>query len=444
MPIRRGGWVIIAEHNLKRALPGKFVLAVTVGGVVGLGILRGPGEIAAVIPDPFFYLALWLLGGLFVLMSTAVAAELVGMTPRSGGTYSLIRRAYGPYPGFVIGWVDWLSFVADIALKAVVILEFLAILFPETAARHTLLSIMVTTVFAAFQLRGIALSALIQEFATAAIGLVIVGLAMVLLLVDAPVISATANAPVKTGLTDWSLVIATIIFTYDGWLYAAYFSGEIKGGAGAVARSSIKGVVIIIALYMLLNFALVKSVGLAALAGSDLALAHALELATSPAAGSAVVVAAILILLSHQNLAYMGAPRILHALAVDGFAAKRAQKIGKGGNPIFAVLVTWLLSVGLILLGGFEFLLLLSVFFYVPLYLALIAGVLILRKREPDSERPYRAWGHPYSTVLCLLGWTLITAFQAFAERETAVYAVAMVAVSWPVYWYLARKNKGR
>jgi len=430
----------VTEQGLTRVLPAKFVLAVTVGGVIGLGILRGPGEIAEVIPDPFFYLALWLLGGLFVLLSTAVAAELVGLTPRSGGTYSLIRRAYGPYPGFVIGWVDWLSFVADIALKAVVIMEFVAILFPETVAWRTLLSIMVTTVFAAFQLRGIALGALIQEFATAAIGLFIAGLAMLLFFVQGPLVSAAVILPVKTGFSDWSLVIATIIFTYDGWLYAAYFSGEIKGGAGAVARSSIKGVVIVIALYMLLNFALVKSVGLTALAGNNLALAHALELAISPAAGSAVVAAAILILLSHQNLAYMGGPRILHALAVDGFAAKRAQKVGKGGNPIVAVLVTWVLSVGLILLGGFKFLLLLSVFFYVPLYLALIVGVLILRQREPDSERPYRAWGHPYSTIVCLIGWMLITAFQAFAERETAVYALAMVSVSWPVYRYLVRK----
>jgi APA family basic amino acid/polyamine antiporter len=298
----------------------------------------------------------------------------------------------------------------------------------------------VTTVFAAFQLRGIALSGLIQEFATAAIGLVVVGLALLLFFVEAPVITATEPMPVKTGFSDWSLVIATIIFTYDGWLYACYFSGEIKGGAGAVVRSSIKGVVIVIALYMLLNVALVKSVGLTALAGSDLALAHALELAISPAAGSAVVAAAILILLSHQNLAYMGAPRIIYALAVDGFAAQRAQKVGKGGNPIFAVLLTWVLSVGLILLGGFEFLLLLSVFFFVPLYLALIVGVLILRKREPEIERPYRAWGHPYSTIVCLIGWTLVTLFQAYVERETAVYAVAMVTVSWPVYRYLVRK----
>jgi APA family basic amino acid/polyamine antiporter len=198
--------------------------------------------------------------------------------------------------------------------------------------------------------------------------------------------------------------------------------------------------VIVIALYMLLNLALVKSVGLASLAGSDLALARAVELAVHPAASTVIVAAAILILLSHQNLEYMTGPRILQALAVDGFLTRKAQDVGKGGNPVLAILITWLVSVALIFLGGFEFLLLLAVFFYVPLYLALIAGILVLRKREPDSERPYRAWGHPYSTIVCLIGWTIVTVFQAYAERETALYAVAMVAVSWPVYLYLSRK----
>jgi APA family basic amino acid/polyamine antiporter len=114
----------MSDQSPKRALPSRFVIAVTVGGVVGLGILRGPGEIAAVVTEPGLYLTLWFLGGLFILLSTAVVAELLGMTPRSGGAYPLIRHAYGPYPGFVIGWADWLSFAADLALKAVVVMEF--------------------------------------------------------------------------------------------------------------------------------------------------------------------------------------------------------------------------------------------------------------------------------------------------------------------------------
>jgi len=426
---------------MKPVLHGRFAVAVIIGGVVGLGILRGPGEIAAVVGDAPLYLALWLLPGLFVLMSTAVAAELVGMTPRSGGMYALVRRAYGPYPGFLIGWADWLTYAADLALKAVVIMEFVVLLFPAAEAWQTPLAIVVTTLFAAIQLRGISLGALIQESAVALIGLVVVGLSVVLLFAEAPDAVAVDPAPAESSLRDWSLVIATIIFTYDGWLYASYFSAEIKGGAGAVARSCVKGVVLVIVMYMLLNFALVNSAGLAALAGNELALARALELTVHPAAGTFIIAAAILILLSHQNLEYMSGPRILQALAVDGLVAKRAQKVGKGGNPVFAILVTWLVTFGLILIGGFEFLLLLSVFFYIPLYLALIAGVVILRRREPDSERPFRAWGHPWSTALCLVCWTLITVFQAYAERDTALYAVAMVAVSWPVYIYLTRRS---
>jgi APA family basic amino acid/polyamine antiporter len=399
----------------------RFVLVVTVGGVIGLSILRSPGEIAEVVTEPLPYLSLWMLAGLFVLLSTAVCAELVGMTPRSGGMYSLVRRAYGPYPGFVIGWVDWLTFATDIALKSVVIVEFTALLFPAAAAWDTPLAIAISTAFAAIQLRGISLGAFIQESTTSLIGLVIIALSLVLLFVDPPETGFISAEPAADSLGRWSLVIAAIIFTYDGWLYASYFSGEIRGGAGAVARSCIKAMVIVLGLYLLLNIALVNSVGLASLAGSELALSRALELAVHPAAGLFVLAAAILILLSHQNLLYMSAPRILQALAVDGLMAQRASNVSKGGNPVFAVLVTWLVSIGLILRGGFEFLLLLSTFFYVPLYLALIVGVLILRRREPDSERPYRAWGHPYSTIACLAGF-------------------AMVALSWPAYRYLASR----
>jgi APA family basic amino acid/polyamine antiporter len=427
-----------AVQGLKRTLGTGFVLAVVVGGVIGLGILRTPGEIAAVVPGPFLYMSLWVLGGLFVLLSTAVTAELVGMTPRSGGTYPLVRRAYGPYSGFVIGWVDWLSFVADIALKAVVVVEFVALLLPAALAWQTALSIAVTSVFAASQLRGVALGAAIQRTATAAVGLLIVGLSLALFIAGPTAIADAASAPAaKTGLGAWSLVAATIIFTYDGWLYAAYFSGEVKEGGGAIARMCVKGLVVVIALYLLLNASIVWSVPLSSVAGNDLALARALELAISPAAAAAVVVAAVLILMSHQNLGYLAVSRILNALAVDGLASKRAQTVGLGGNPVFAVLATWLLSVGLILIGGFEFLLHLCVFFFVMIYLVLIAGVMILRRREPESDRPYRAWGHPYSTAVCVAGWTAVTLFQAVAEPETALYAVIMVAVSWPVYRFL-------
>jgi APA family basic amino acid/polyamine antiporter len=417
-------------------------MAVIIGGIIGLGILRTPGEVAAVVPDPVKFVSLWVLSGLFILFTTVVAAELVGMTPRSGGTYTLVRRAYGPFPGFVIGWVDWLSFIGDISLKAVVVTEFATLLIPAVGQWQTPLAILVTSVFAALQLRGIALGAKVQQIAAVAIALIVVGFTLALVFAEPAVSSQATSAPdAANGLGAWSLVIASIIYTYDGWLYAAYFSGEIKGGSGTVARTCIKGLVVVILLYVFLVAALAWKVPLISLAGSELALASALEMVVSPLASTVVVVVAIMMLLTHQNLLYMSTPRILQALAVDGLAVRRAGEISKGGNPIFAVLLSWGLSVGLIMIGGFEFLLHLSIFFYLFLYVVLIAGIFILRSRQPDADRPYRAWGHPWSTAVCLLCWLLIALFQAVAEIETAVYAAIMVAIAWPMYRILARSG---
>jgi len=430
------------QHYPRRVLGSGFTYAAIVGGTIGLGILRTPGEIATVVTDPLMFVSLWVLGGLFVLLTAIVVGELMGMTPRSGGTYALVRRAYGPFPGFVIGWVDWLSFVADIALKAVVVTEFASLLIPATRQWQTPLAIIVSSVFAALQLRGVAMSAKIQEIAAAVIALIIVGFTVALVFAESAVSSGTALVPhAANGLGAWSLVIASIIYTYDGWSYPAYFSGEIKGGGGAVARACIKGAVIIILLYVFLVAALSWKVPLASLAGNELALAGALEMVVSPLASTVVLVAAIIMLLAHQNLLYMSTPRILQALAVDGLAVRRAGEISKGGNPIFAVLVSWGFSVGLIMIGGFHFLLYLSIFFFLFIYVVLVVGVIILRLRQPDTDRPYRAWGHPWSTYTCLFGWLFLGLFQAGAQIDTAAYAAIMVAISWPVYRYLVRSR---
>tara|TARA_B100000315_G_scaffold92030_1_gene84777 strand:- start:5896 stop:7200 length:1305 start_codon:yes stop_codon:yes gene_type:complete len=419
-----------------------FTMAAIIGGTIGLGILRTPGEVATVVTDPLMFVSLWVLGGLFSLLCAFVLAELIGMTPRSGGTYALVRNAYGPFPGFVIGWVDWLCFVGDIAFKAVVVTEFAAMLIPAARLWQTPLAIMASSVFAALQIRGIALGAKIQQVAASALALIVVGFTVVLVFAESAVSSGTALVPhAANGLGAWSLVFASIFYTYDGWDYPAYFGGEIKGGGGAVARSMIKGVVILSLLYVFLVAALAWKVPLASLAGKELALASALEMVVSPLASKVVLAVAIVMLLAHQNLLYMSTPRILQALAVDGLAVSRAGEISKGGNPIFAVLLSWGFSVFLIMIGGFHFLLHLLMFFVLFITVVLIAGVIILRSRQPDADRPYRAWGHPWSTYTCLFGCIFLSLFEAVAQIDTAAYAAIFVAISWPVYRALVRSG---
>jgi len=431
------------KNQLQQVLGGGFAIAAGVGTIIGLGILRTPGEIAAVFSNPWIYVGLWIAVGLFVLMSTAVVTELVGMNVRSGGYYVLVKKALGPYPGFVIGWIDWLCFGAVIALKTTVLVEYIALLIPAADPWQKVLAVAITSVFAILQLRGVLLAGAIQRYAAAGMGLIIVGLTLALILAD-PVNQALPDAAVQQtggsapGLTAYGLVLAAIVFTYDGWLMASYFGGEIVGGGAAVARACIRGVLIILLLYVTLNAALAFTVPLEQLAGQELALAHALGLTWGEGAGTFVLLAAILILLTHQNGNYMTAPRALYALSLDGLGTDRATAVGRG-NPVFAVLLTWVLAVSLIVVGGFEFLLNMSALFFVVLYLALLFGVLRLRKTQPLADRPYRAWGHPYSTTICVAGWTLISLFMAYTAPESFVSALIMTACSLPIYAYLVR-----
>ena len=429
----------IINPPLKRVLSSGFAISACVGGIIGLGILRTPGEIAAVFPDPFMYVGLWLLGGLFALLSISVIAELVGITPRSGGIYALVKHAFGPYPGFLMGWTDWLSFGATIALKATVLVEYLSLLIPALNGWQTPAAVIVTTSFALLQLLGVRLGASIQQIAASGIAMMVVGFSIALLFADPVAAADGQNISSAAGISQYGLVAAGIIFTYDGWVGASYFSGEIKGGGGSVARACVKSVAIILLLFVSLNAALAFSVPLEQLANNELALAGAMDIAFGPGAGTIVIVAAILILLAHQNLNYLQAPRILFALSEDGFGVSRATRVGSRGNPVFSVLMTWVLGVGLILMGGFEFLLNFNVLLFVFIYVALLLGVFRLRRREPQTDRPYRAWGHPYTSWFCIVGWALVSIFMAISAPESALSAVIMIGISIPVYYGLKR-----
>ena len=436
----------MAAQSLQRLLGKGFSIAACVGLVIGLGIMRTPGEIAIVFNDPFSYMALWIACGAFVLVSLLVVAELIAMTPRSGGLYALVAHAYGRYPGFLIGWTDWVANCASGALKAVVLLEYLAMLMPSVAPYQTVIAVLVSSSFALLQLGGTQLGGGIQKFASFGIGLIMISLAVALFYgfflnggaVAAPEEYRSVASP---GFAAVGLVIAAVVYTYDGWYAASYFGGEVRAGGRAVAIGSIQGALIIIALYLILNLAIVLSVPLSALVGHDLALAGALDLVYGAGAGTVVVVAAVFILLAHQNLQYMMVSRILYTLSTDGLGTRRATSVTDKGTPAGAVILSWGMIVTLIVVGQFEFLLNLVAMLFMAIYVALIVGVFRLRKQEPDAERPYRAWAFPVTGIVCGLGWVAVAVFVAVTNPTSALSGLLLVLVSWPVYLWLKRRR---
>ena len=436
----------MAKQELQRVLGKGFSTAACIGTIIGLGILRTPGEIAESVSNPVVYMGLWIGGAIVVLLSLLVVAELVAMTPKSGGVYALVAHAYGRFPGFLIGWTDWLSAAATVALKAVVLVEYITLVVPSLAPYNLTASLLVTTAFATLQLGGVRLGGRVYQSASAGFGLIMISVAAALiyggLTSDMQQSVAVATHAAKPELAKYGLVAAAIVFTYDGWLGASYFGGEIKGGGRTVAMGSIKGVLIVIFLYLLLNFALVFSVPLAALQGNELALSGALQYLFGEDAGTLIIFAAIFILLAHQNSQYMISTRILYAVSCDGLGTEKATSVSDKGTPVGSLFFTWLLTMGLITAGGFDFLLNMAALLFIVMYVALIFGVFRLRRQEPDAERPYRAWGFPFTAYICAGFWIALAAYMAFMDQRSTLYTLGLITVSIPAFLWLKSRQR--
>ncbi len=435
----------MAQQQLQRLLGKGFSIATCVGLIVGLGILRTPGEIAATISNPKIYMMLWVGGGLFTLLTVLTAAEMFAMTPRSGGVYALVRRAYSPYPGFLIGWTDWSASCAAGAFKAVVAAEYIVLLFEDLAPQKTIIALIITTSFASLQMAGIRLGSRFQQTAVVGFGFIMIGLTAALFIAYLTNGSAGENVAAVPDdvipLAKYGIVAAAVVFTYDGLFAPTYFSGEMKSGPRAVAEGAIRGVLIVIAFYILLNLALVLAVPLSSLVGHDLALAGAIDIAYGKGSGTIIVIAALFILLAHQNLQYMNASRTIYALSVDGLGTERATSVSDKGTPTGAVIFTWVGMASLVLAGGFELLLSLTTFLIILTYVAVIVGIFRMRRSAPDADRPYLAWGYPYVSGAVGVVWACIAAFVGYTNHLSVVSAIGLVMLSAPAYLWLKRQR---
>src|SRR5688572_26004961 len=136
-----------SSRGLLRVLGVVFGATIIVGNTIAAGILRTPGDVAAALPSPVWFLGVWILGGLYALCGAMTMAELAAALPKSGGQYVYARRAMGEYAGFVIGWTDWISSAASIAAVAIAIGELMGLLWPSLATSGAVIAIAVTLIF---------------------------------------------------------------------------------------------------------------------------------------------------------------------------------------------------------------------------------------------------------------------------------------------------------
>ena len=424
-------------NHLRKVLGVAFGLAVVVGSTIGVGILRTPGSIAALIPDPALIMSYWIAIGLYIMLAASSYAELTTMFPKAGGAYNYIKRAFGNYAGFINGWFDFLTNAIAPAYFCIVLSEYCILIFPQFAGKNTLIALSFLSLFTAVNLPGIKSGSIVQKM-TSAIKVVL----FLVLIVGCFTFHPDANQLAETNQTAFTGGITIALFkalqlimgTYDGWMSVSFFAEEDSDPNKNIPRSYLIGALTIAILYVLINAAILYVLPVSAIAKSPLAASDAAAVAFGGWSATLMTGVAIFSLISILN-AYMMIPsRILFGLSRDGFFIRHGAIVNKGGTPYYSLLICYVFAFVLILYSSFE-----QLFGLATIMMTLVTGfafasLIQLRRKEPDFPRPYRAFAYPFSTYLALIVTIALFIGFAWSDKISLYIMIGFIAISYPGY----------
>lgn len=444
-------------ERLPRRLGLLSAVAVVVGSTIGSGIFRTPAVVADRIELLWLFAAAWILGGVVALAGALTYAELSAMMPRTGGVYVYLREAFGPLVAFLFGWAQLLVLrPAAYGAISITSAEYLwrlmgadgsqALFGPLSLAQVTAAALVILV--AAVNYRGIELGALIQNVSTVlkvAALLVLVGLGVWWGLTGVGRVDVTSP---PTPLRDLSLVSAfglamvPVLWSYDGWSDVGFIGGEVKDPQRTLPRAFLAGTGLVAALYLLVNAAYLMVVPLEQMPGSKLIAA---DVAEAVLGGIGVVFVSGAVALSTfgtLNGSMMTGPRIFYAMAEDRLFFRQFARVQpRHGTPGAAIVLSAVLGVVFVSIRTFAELADQFVIGIWPFYALGVLSVFVLRRKRPDLERPYRAWGYPWVPALFLAAALFLLGNYLISEPMLFLANLGVIATGIPVFWLWRRRS---
>jgi APA family basic amino acid/polyamine antiporter len=430
--------------QLLKILGASFGAATAIGATIGAGIMRSPNVIAGEISSAGLIVLLWVLGGIQAAITANIYAELGTAIPKTGGPYNFAHRALGDVAGLVVGWTGWLSFLAAIAATTTAFAEFLPLVWPAAAAHKIAVAIAVQLALYGTNMLGLREGRVIQEATsfTKAIALFAFAIAAAVLAGPTEPETHLAASPVWS----WaSIILAYQLITgaYAGWWQPIYFSGENVDPARTIPRSLAFGVVLTTALYVAINWALLHALGTAGVAASPLPFAVVLDRIGGAIPAMLFAITAMITVSSATNAQIMGSPRVIYALAMDGLLPRIFATVNRGGSPVVAMAISAPISIALAVSGKFALIFGLVGTLNTVCTVIVDIAFFVLRRREPDLPRPWRAVGYPIlPAIVLIVDATLLVLFMS-ADILGMEIAVGLTLLCIPLAM-LARRAKHR
>lgn len=422
-------------------------VALIVGIVIGAGIFETPALVASSAGSEFALLLTWLAGGVASLIGAVCYAELATAYPHVGGTYYYLKRSFGQFMSFLFAWAR----MTVIQTGSIVLLAFV---FGDYASQVLRLGPVSASLYAAgaialltvINIIGLQQGKCAQNLLTAA---KVLGLLLVVVIGLVTTAPASINPAAPTGSGSWGLAMLFVLLSYGGWNEAAYISAEIQNRRRNIVRSLLWSIGIITAIYLLINLAYLRGLGLAGMAQSEAVAADLMRRQFGDAGASFISLLIAVSTLGAINATIFTGARTNYAMGQDvslfGFLGRWQPR---PSSPTTAFLLQAIIALALVVLGtitrkGFETM----VDYTAPVFwfFFLLSGLslFILRQREPQTNRPFRVPLYPLTPLLfCAICGYLLYSSLAYTGVG-AIVGVAVVLLGIPLlYW--SQKLQGR
>lgn len=478
------------EGKLKRTLGLFDATSIVAGSMIGSGIFIVTSQMARDVGSAGWIIVLWVLTGLITVFAALSYGELAGMMPNAGGQYVYIQRAYGRMISFLYGWTVFTVIQTGvIAAVAVAFSKYTSVFFPELnnilihfskgfeITYAQVLAIVSIVLLTFINSRGVQNGKIIQLIFTSAklfalFALIVLGLAIGLKTDTISQNFADMWSASKTTVSDTGIVSviplagfallgamgATIInslFSSDAWNNVTFIAGEIKDPKKNIPRSLFLGTFIVTLIYILANIAYLALLPLGGDPDATTAVGQGIMFASNDRVGAGaasvifgdigVSIMALLIMISTfgcNNGLVLAGSRLFYAMSQDGLFFKQAKHLNKRQVPGVALWIQCVWACALCLSGKYNDLLVYSTFASLLFYILTIGGIFILRVKEPETERPYKAVGYPLIPILYIIVTTAICVSLLIYDSKNAGLGLLIVLLGIPVYFIVQKYEK--
>ncbi len=440
-------------ERLPRRLGPLSAGAVVIGSTIGSGIFRTPATIAERVESVGMFAAVWIGGAVIALCGALTYAELSAMMPRTGGIYVYLREAFGRLTAFLFGWAELLVLrPAAYGAIAVACSEYgwrlvgsdgaleVALGFSRVQVSSAVLIVVVGLV----NIRGVRLGASIQNVSTvlklaALLGLVALGVRWAL--GDATAVASPPPPAPASPIAAFGLAMVSVMWAYDGWSDVGFVSGEVKDPQRNLPRAFFFGTATVAVVYLAVNASYLAVVPLGAMPGSALIAADVAARVVGEGGVAFVSAAVVISTFGTLNGSMMTGPRVFYAMAEDGLFFRGLARIHpKHGTPSRAIAMSIVLGVVFVSVRGFAELADQFVIGIWPFYALGVLAVFVLRKRDPDRERPYRTWGYPFVPGIFLAATIYLLGAYLVTEPLLFFISFGVIASGIPIYWLWMRR----